>query len=231
MPTGMRKATLPLEILAFNEGKVKVQFKNGTEGRKETGNSRRFSAEVGFEDIMEVRGGESRASWPLLNSNPGLAVKGPSSCGAGMALRRAGIDVDKKVDSRCNLSSLHKVLLSDQFSTEPIFRHFASQKSLSASMDSVSNGLGFGQDPKAAVMNQVRQEAAMTNARQLIEKVNQHCFEKCVPKPGPSLSSGESTCFSQCMDKYMSTWNAVSRQYIDRIQREQAKGPAGGGVF
>jgi hypothetical protein len=36
-------------------------------------------------------------------------------------------------------------------------------------MDNISNGLGFGADPKAAVMNQVRQEAAMTNARQLIE--------------------------------------------------------------
>jgi hypothetical protein len=38
-------------------------------------------------------------------------------------------------------------------------------------MENISNGLGFGgsSDPKAAVMNQVRQEAAMTNARQLIE--------------------------------------------------------------
>lgn len=38
-------------------------------------------------------------------------------------------------------------------------------------MDNISNNLGFGatSDPKAAVMNQVRQEAAMTNARQLIE--------------------------------------------------------------
>jgi hypothetical protein len=38
-------------------------------------------------------------------------------------------------------------------------------------MDNISSGLGFGgsSDQKAAVMNQVRQEAAMTNARQLIE--------------------------------------------------------------
>jgi hypothetical protein len=39
-------------------------------------------------------------------------------------------------------------------------------------MDNVSNSLGFGtssSDPKAAVMNQVRQEAALQNARQLIE--------------------------------------------------------------
>ncbi|KAL3417322.1 Tim10/DDP family zinc finger [Phlyctema vagabunda] len=93
-------------------------------------------------------------------------------------------------------------------------------------MDSVSNGLGFGgsADPKAAVMNQVRQEAAMTNARQLIEKVNEHCFEKCVPKPGSSLSSGETTCFTQCMEKYMGAWNTVSRQYIGRIQQESSKG-------
>jgi hypothetical protein len=32
-----------------------------------------------------------------------------------------------------------------------------------------NNGLAAGADPKAAVMNQVRQEAAMSNARQLIE--------------------------------------------------------------
>jgi len=41
-------------------------------------------------------------------------------------------------------------------------------------MDNISNGLGFGQDPKAAVMNQVKQEAAMTNARQLIEVCPSH---------------------------------------------------------
>jgi len=69
-------------------------------------------------------------------------------------------------------------------------------------------------------MNQVRQEAAIVNARQLIEKINEHCFERCVPKPGASLSRGEETCFSSCMEKYMSAWNAVSRQYVSRIQKE-----------
>lgn len=39
-------------------------------------------------------------------------------------------------------------------------------------MDTFSNSLGLAPDPKAAVMNQVRQEAAMTNARQLIEVIN-----------------------------------------------------------
>ncbi|KAI1854821.1 hypothetical protein JX265_002460 [Neoarthrinium moseri] len=72
---------------------------------------------------------------------------------------------------------------------------------------------------KAEVIKQVRQQYAMTNARELIEKVNEHCFEKCVPKPGSSLSSGEQTCFTHCMEKYMAAWNQVSTTYITRIQR------------
>ena len=102
--------------------------------------------------------------------------------------------------------------------------------------------------PKQQSWNQVRQEAAMTNAQAIdrgmnstrdvgsvllssAQKVNEHCFEKCVPKPGSSLSSGETTCFTQCMEKYMAAWNTVSRQYITRIQQESAKGPGGGGMF
>ena len=127
-------------------------------------------------------------------------------------------------------------------------------------MDSL-NSFGASADPKSAVMNQVRQEAAMNNARLLIEvpiypssplthflyscsethrtgadspkKINDHCFERCVPKPGSSLSSGETTCFTQCMEKYMAAWNTVSRQYIGRIQQEQGKAAGGGsgGMF
>ncbi|CAD0041214.1 unnamed protein product [Aureobasidium pullulans] len=67
-----------------------------------------------------------------------------------------------------------------------------------------------------AIKQQVAQEAAVANARQLVER--------CIPKPGSSLSSGESTCYSQCMEKYMSAWNVVSKQYINRIQREAGSG-------
>ncbi|KAF3065339.1 Tim10/DDP family zinc finger-domain-containing protein [Daldinia decipiens] len=74
---------------------------------------------------------------------------------------------------------------------------------------------------KAEVIKQVKTQYALENARLLIEKINEHCFERCVPKPGPSISSSESTCFTQCMEKYMSAWNSVSSTYIDRLRREQ----------
>jgi len=109
-----------------------------------------------------------------------------------------------------------------------------------------------GASQTQAIKQQVAQEAAVANARQLVEvhpplysssisqththtnhvahqKLNEHCFERCIPKPGSSLSSGESTCYSQCMEKYMSAWNVVSKQYINRIQREAGSG--GGGLM
>ncbi|KAH8673642.1 Tim10/DDP family zinc finger-domain-containing protein [Xylariales sp. PMI_506] len=73
---------------------------------------------------------------------------------------------------------------------------------------------------KAEVVKQVKTQYAINNMRELIEKINEHCFQKCVPKPGTSLSSGEQTCFTHCMEKYMSAWNQTSTTYINRIQRE-----------
>lgn len=40
-----------------------------------------------------------------------------------------------------------------------------------------------------------------------------------MPKPSTSLSKGEETCFSQCMEKYMGAWNVVSRQYVAKLQQ------------
>lgn len=101
-------------------------------------------------------------------------------------------------------------------------------------------------DAKTEVMQQVRQQAALQNARALVEvpmshafhttmvtdtvpqKLNEHCFERCVPKPGSSLSSGEETCYTHCMEKYMAAWNTTSRQYLGHVQRGAGGQGAGG---
>ncbi|KAL5092639.1 hypothetical protein Trisim1_001193 [Trichoderma cf. simile WF8] len=74
---------------------------------------------------------------------------------------------------------------------------------------------------KQSVMKQVLAEANLANARVLIEKLQENCFEKCVPKPGSSLSSSEQTCMTSCMEKYMAAWNQVNAAYINRIRQEQ----------
>lgn len=106
-------------------------------------------------------------------------------------------------------------------------------------------------DAKQQLMDQVRQQAALQNARQLVEvptafppsslqtilthmsvsqKLNEHCFERCVPKPGSSLSSTETTCYTHCMEKYMAAWNTVSKQYLGHVQKGVGSGQSFGGL-
>jgi import inner membrane translocase subunit TIM13 len=73
---------------------------------------------------------------------------------------------------------------------------------------------------KQQVMDQVRAELAMANAQELISKLGDKCYEKCIPNPGADLSSTDKTCLSKCMDRYMEAWNLVSEVYFHRVQKE-----------
>ncbi|RKF81195.1 Mitochondrial import inner membrane translocase subunit tim13 [Golovinomyces cichoracearum] len=88
--------------------------------------------------------------------------------------------------------------------------------------------MSSSQDQKAAVMRQVKEEASLASGKQLIEKFNEHCFEKCIPKPGTTLSASETTCLTQCMEKYMMMWSVIHRQYTSRIALELEKSNRGG---
>ena len=76
---------------------------------------------------------------------------------------------------------------------------------------------------RARLQNAVVQQTNIINAKYLISKVNENCFDKCVPYPGSSLSSKEQTCLSGCMEKYIEAWNVVSRTYVGRLQKEGAQ--------
>lgn len=74
---------------------------------------------------------------------------------------------------------------------------------------------------KEAMMQQVKSEIALANAQELMNKMNEKCFARCVTKPGTSLSSSEEGCLSRCMDRYMEAFNIVSRVYVERLARER----------
>ncbi|KAL5340735.1 Tim10/DDP family zinc finger-domain-containing protein [Aspergillus crustosus] len=80
------------------------------------------------------------------------------------------------------------------------------------------------QEIKTAIIRQLQQEAAMNNARQLIGKVNEHCFDNCVSAPGSTMTPGESSCLSSCMEKYISLWNVTSKAYLARAATERKNG-------
>ncbi|XP_041970514.1 mitochondrial import inner membrane translocase subunit Tim13-like [Aricia agestis] len=87
-------------------------------------------------------------------------------------------------------------------------------------MDSLSTGALSGVQ-KEELMDQVKQQIAIANAQELLTKMSEKCFKKCINKPGTSLDNSEQKCIAMCMDRYMDSWNLVSRTYSSRIQRER----------
>ncbi|XP_017013315.1 mitochondrial import inner membrane translocase subunit Tim13 [Drosophila takahashii] len=75
---------------------------------------------------------------------------------------------------------------------------------------------------KGELMDQVKQQIAVANAQELLTQMTQKCFKKCVNKPGTSLDTSEQKCISMCMDRFMDSWNLISRTYGQRLQREQS---------
>ncbi|KAI9183688.1 protein translocase subunit [Blastocladiella emersonii ATCC 22665] len=73
------------------------------------------------------------------------------------------------------------------------------------------------EERKNQIMQQVRQELALANAQELINKVSDNCFKLCVTKPGEKLT--EEPCLSKCMDRYLESWNVVSRAYVAALQK------------
>ncbi|XP_015524504.1 mitochondrial import inner membrane translocase subunit Tim13 [Neodiprion pinetum] len=87
-------------------------------------------------------------------------------------------------------------------------------------MDSLPSGNLSGIQ-KDELMEQVQQQIAVANAQELLTKMTEKCFKKCIQKPGTSLDSSEQKCVAMCMDRYMDAWNLVSKAYSNRLQRER----------
>ncbi|RPA87624.1 mitochondrial import inner membrane translocase subunit tim13 [Ascobolus immersus RN42] len=77
------------------------------------------------------------------------------------------------------------------------------------------------EEKKKALMERIAQEQSIANARALVAKINENCFDKCIPKPGSKMSSSDESCVTKCLEKYMTVWNTVSSEYIKRIQTER----------
>ncbi|CCD24508.1 protein translocase subunit TIM13 NDAI_0D01940 [Naumovozyma dairenensis CBS 421] len=71
------------------------------------------------------------------------------------------------------------------------------------------------------IKTQIAQELAVANATELVSKLTENCFKKCLMAP---YDSKNETCVDQCLTKYMKSWNAVSKAYVARIQEASTTG-------
>ncbi|KAG8003695.1 Mitochondrial import inner membrane translocase subunit Tim13-A [Nibea albiflora] len=80
-----------------------------------------------------------------------------------------------------------------------------------------SAGASGGKVDAGQIMEQVKVQIAVANAQELLQRMTDKCFKKCIGKPGSSLDNSEQKCIAMCMDRYMDAWNTVSRTYNSRI--------------
>lgn len=77
---------------------------------------------------------------------------------------------------------------------------------------------------KAEIMDTVKEQIAVATAQELLSKLTNKCFSKCVSKPGTSLDSSEQKCLNFCVDRFFDSYNIVSMAYGSRVQRESHMG-------
>ncbi|KAJ4711767.1 Mitochondrial import inner membrane translocase subunit Tim13 [Melia azedarach] len=79
------------------------------------------------------------------------------------------------------------------------------------SFSSVPSGSGSPQFSTEELMDKVKAQLAQAYAQEFLETVTGKCFEKCITKPGSSLSGSESSCVSRCVDRYIEATGIIGR--------------------
>ncbi|KAA3674649.1 uncharacterized protein DEA37_0006160 [Paragonimus westermani] len=85
-------------------------------------------------------------------------------------------------------------------------------KSRVVKMDGTPNGLNLSSlttARKEQLMKQTKAEVALVSAQELLQKLSDMCFKKCVSKPGTTLDSSEQKCVGLCMDRSLWTWRLL----------------------
>uniref|UniRef100_A0A915EL42 Tim10-like domain-containing protein n=1 Tax=Ditylenchus dipsaci TaxID=166011 RepID=A0A915EL42_9BILA len=66
-----------------------------------------------------------------------------------------------------------------------------------------------------------------THRQMLTEK----CTVKCVSNPGSVLSGSEKQCLQRCMDRFIESWDLVTKTLHGRLQQEMANSSSSSGMF
>jgi import inner membrane translocase subunit TIM13 len=67
--------------------------------------------------------------------------------------------------------------------------------------------------------------------QEAIFKLTELAFEKCVTRPGSSLSSSESNCLKQMTERYLDTSKFVVGRFQNQAQQQGGGGGGGGGSW
>lgn len=64
---------------------------------------------------------------------------------------------------------------------------------------------------------QIQAEIATATIQELVDDMTDKCYNSCIKKPGTALDSYEQRCLGNCMDRFIDSYNLVSRIFTSRI--------------
>lgn len=83
----------------------------------------------------------------------------------------------------------------------------------------MSSDAGAGAASPDAIMHRVRTELQAQQIDDLVKKLTDKSFAKCVHKPGTSLTSSEQHCIAKAMDRYLDVMNIIFRTLTTKAQK------------
>lgn len=69
--------------------------------------------------------------------------------------------------------------------------------------------------------SKIQAEIAAATFQELLEDITDKCYNICVKKPGVALDNYEQRCLGSCMDRFIDSYNIVSRAYTSRLTADQ----------
>ena len=79
---------------------------------------------------------------------------------------------------------------------------------------------------------QVQGQLAAQYIQDVMQKITDKCFTRCVAKPGARLDDSEKICTAKCMDRYLDAMALVSQAWAARAKQQAAmQGGGGAGGF
>lgn len=71
------------------------------------------------------------------------------------------------------------------------------------------------------IKKQLQAEIQAATFQELVEGITENCYSTCVKKPGTSLDSYEQRCISNCMDRYIDSYNLVTKVFTSHLSSGQ----------
>lgn len=73
------------------------------------------------------------------------------------------------------------------------------------------------------VKKQLQAAISAATFQELVDDMTEKCFNVCIKKPASSLDNYEQRCLGNCMDRFIDSYNVVSKVFTSRLSSQMGQ--------